>query len=94
MQELSTVGKDTYVEYHHSPNAWMTKTIFKGYITRLNRSFARKDRKIALLIDNACVHNLQMEFSHIKIIFLPANTTSHLQPLDQGIIANFKLYYR
>jgi hypothetical protein len=32
--------------------------------------------------------------SHVRIAWLPKNTTSVWQPLDQGVIANFKLHYR
>jgi hypothetical protein len=32
--------------------------------------------------------------SNLCMIFLPPNTTSHIQPMDQGIIAAFKAHYR
>ena len=33
-------------------------------------------------------------FSHVKNAFLPKNATSKLQPLDVGMINNFKVLYR
>jgi hypothetical protein len=59
-----------------------------------------------LLTDNAPTHMLAdaeveqehgfnvINLSHLKIVFLPANTTNVVQPLDQGIIACTKAHYR
>ncbi|GFU37005.1 tigger transposable element-derived protein 1 [Nephila pilipes] len=52
--------------------------------------------KCVLLLDNAPAHppgledDLLDEFKFIKIVYLPPNTTSTLQPMDQQVISNFK----
>ncbi|GFU54934.1 hypothetical protein TNCV_3825781 [Trichonephila clavipes] len=44
--------------------------------------------------DNCTVHNNAPPLSDVKLQFPPPNSTSKLQPLDQGIIHNFKTFYR
>ncbi|GBP89339.1 Tigger transposable element-derived protein 1 [Eumeta japonica] len=53
------------------------------------------DFKALLVLDNAPGHPRELETMHpnIKVTFLPPNTTALLQPMDQGIIQAFKLYY-
>ncbi|GFT59561.1 tigger transposable element-derived protein 1 [Trichonephila clavipes] len=50
------------------------------------------DFKVLLIVDNAASHP-QLEHPNVQLVFLPPNTTSLIQPLDQGIIATFKKYY-
>jgi hypothetical protein len=51
-------------------------------------------RRILLLLDNCSAHVVVDDLQNVKLIFLPPNTTSKIQPLDQGIINSFKLNYR
>lgn len=44
-----------------------------------------ESRKILLFLDKCAAHP--------KVVFLPPNTTSHLQPLDVGIIRNVKFHF-
>ena len=51
-------------------------------------------RQILLFLDNAPVHPVDLKLSNITVVFFPPNTTSIVQPLDQGIIRAFKAHYR
>ena len=84
------------VDYYSQKKAWMNGEIMESVLTKLNHRLSSSSRCILLLMDNAGCHpeDLKTKFSNIKVCFLPANTTSKLQPLDLGIIQNFKVHYR
>ena len=44
-------------------------------------------------MDNTGSHP-NIKLSNVQLQYLPPNTTSKLQPLDAGVIANFKVNYR
>ena len=83
-------------QYFANSKAWMNNEIMSEVLSRLNRRLKRQKRNILLFMDNAPWHpeSHQHIFSNIKIVFLPKNTTSKTQPLDAGIIANWKIHYK
>ena len=93
------IGKYKYAKqqkpviYHNNSTAWMTASIFKSWASDLNQRMAKKNRKILLFLDGFSGHE-EMNLSNVKMHFFPPNTTSVLQPMDQGIIKCVKSYYR
>ena len=81
------------VSYKYNKKAWMTSAIFQEWVTELNKSMKCQGRKILLFIDNAPSHP-DLHFSNVVVRFLPPNTTSFTQPMDQGIIQAMKLKFR
>jgi hypothetical protein len=80
-------------KWRWNSKAWMTEKIFTQWLQEINNNMRSEKRKIILFIDNVSSHQ-QIELSNVRIQFFPPNCTSHLQPLDQGIIRAFKVRYR
>ncbi|ODQ69032.1 hypothetical protein LIPSTDRAFT_31013 [Lipomyces starkeyi NRRL Y-11557] len=79
----------------------INRQLFREYLRWLDNKMRAQGRKILLLLDNFAGHELGVQLvgglqglSYVRIEWLPPNTTSCWQPLDQGIIASFKLQYR
>ena len=51
-------------------------------------------RHVVVILDNASSHDDTNNYSNTKFLFLPPNTTAKYQPLDAGIIQNFKALYK
>ena len=85
----------------HSPSPYLTspQTVFttwfndcfvlevEKHMTEIGLPF-----KVLLIVDNAPGHPC-LKNPNIKVVFLPLNTTSLIQLLDQGIIATFKKHF-
>ena len=76
--------------YYSNRKAWMNTDIMTTTVTKLNAKMKREGRKIILLMDNVSLRSQHLSLLNVKVMFLPMNTTSCLQPLDAGIIKNFK----
>ena len=72
------------VDYDSNKSAWMTSSIFASWLLKWDKDLRQRKRKILLLLDNCSAHNLEnVELSNIEVQFMPPNTTSVLQPMDQ-----------
>jgi len=90
------------VHYNSNKNAWMTRLLFEDWFMKVFapevKEYCNQQNipfKILLLLDNTPGHPPHLCDLHpnIQIMYLPPNTTSVLQPMDQGAIATFKAYY-
>ena len=82
------------VSYQSNKNAWMTAEIWREWMKRIDSRMCSKKRSIVMLCDNWAAHSNDTKLINVKLVFLPPNTTSLIQPIDMGIIANFKKLYR
>nr|XP_028576556.1 tigger transposable element-derived protein 1-like isoform X1 [Podarcis muralis] len=100
---LKGIPKSTLpILWRSNRKAWVTREVFSDYIRSYFSPFAADycresnlDNKVLLLLDNAPGHPVSShDYSdNVRVLFLPANTTSSLQPMDQGVTDKFKAYY-
>lgn len=82
------------VNYQANKKAWMTSEIFTSELRQWDYNLRRANRKIILLVDNCPAHPDTKNLECIKLVFMPPNTSSVLQPMDQGVIHALKSKYR
>ncbi|XP_042242197.1 tigger transposable element-derived protein 1-like [Homarus americanus] len=94
------------VYWKSNRKAWVTSQLFNEWAIDVFcptvKSYLTTNKlplKALLLLDNAPCHNpelvrtLEAKFGFVKVVFLPPNTTSFMQPMDQNVIINFKKLY-
>nr|XP_034194801.1 jerky protein homolog-like [Osmia lignaria] len=92
------------VIFKSQKNAWITQPLFYEWFEHYFKPSVRAHQlrngltgKVILLLDNCGGHKVPEELldkDNFKIMYLPPNTTSVIQPMDQGIIAKMKAVYR
>ena len=66
--------------------AWMDGTLFEEWLHELDRKFKMQRRKVVMIVDNCPAHPEVSGLKAINLQFLPPDTTSCTQPVDQEII--------
>jgi hypothetical protein len=79
------------VKYFSNESAWMTNEVFTAWLKYFNLQMCGQN--VLLLVNNTPTHKT-LELNNVRVKFLPPNATSMLQPLDAGIIQDFKLIYK
>ena len=93
--------------YKSNINKWITSSMFENYLLMLNHKLASVSRKILIILDDSSSHRIiNLNFSHIRLIFLKNNSSSKnlcgsgsgikfdYVPMNYGITEEFKVLYR
>lgn len=99
---LSGVRQVLPVIYKSNKKAWITRELCTEWFQEHFLKEVRKhysevglpvDSKILLLMDNCTAHP-ELVAPNVSTLFLPPNTTSLIQPMDQGVINSMKCNYK
>ena len=93
------------VKYSGQSNAWMTSKVFHkwfhhNFVPHVQKFLIAlgEKPKAVLLLDNCSAHPEESELvskdGEILAHFLPANVTSLIQPMDQGVLQEVKMKYK
>ena len=81
-------------DYRANKKAWMVSELFTEWLCSFDRKMHCQRRKVAMIVDNCRAHPSVQGLKAVTLVFLPPNTTSVTQPMDQGVIQSLKVQYR
>ena len=76
--------------YLSQVKSWMNSF---EWVKELDKNFEKENRKVILIVDNCPAHRIIEGLKAVELVFLPPNTTSNIQPIDQGVIRSLKAKY-
>ena len=97
--------RDRPVHYYALKSSWMDSTIFtkwfhQQFVPECHKALNEKGiaPKALLGLDNTTSHpdisSISFDDGQITCLYLPLNTTSLLQPMDQGVLQTLKCLYK
>ena len=88
------------IPYTSSKKGWMTRILFDRWLLEFKQKMRGEKRRALLFVDSFPSHvGLCERYDgltrgrHLRLIILPKNTTSKLQPCEQGVIRSLKYQY-
>ena len=80
--------------YRSQKKSWVDSILIEEWLHEVDRCFTKEGRKIVLLVDNCPTHPSIDNLVSTELIFLPPNTTSKFQPMNEGVIRSLKAHYK
>lgn len=85
--------------WRYNDTAWMNHKIMAEYLAWFDQEMKKQGKHTLLLMDNFSAHEVAVEqltesLTNTKVKWLPPNATAIHQPLDQGIIQNWKALWQ
>ena len=84
----------TFTSAYRNKKSWIDSILFEERVQDLDKKFTKLKKKIALIIDNFPAHRKINDITFIELIFVPPNTISKLQSMDEGVIWSLKAYFK
>ena len=72
----------------------MDGKLFGEWLRELDRKFVFEGRTVTFVTGSCPAHPHIDNIKAIKLYFVPTNTTSKIQPMDQGVIRSLKAKHR
>ena len=67
------------VTWEYNKKVWMTSKLYQRWLQNFDSKMRRQNHQVLLLLVNAPSHPKDVNVTNVKLVFLPANTTSMLQ---------------